>query len=324
MFRQFYRVMDEATDGEGGGGAGGAALGGAGDEGNTGGTGNTSTNDTPPDGGTGGDPLKEFWGDVTPKFPEGFPDEYKTNPNLKPFVTKEGELNVNNMFKSYLHTKSMVGAKDLVKLPGENSTEEERAEFFQKLGHVKDLKEYKVDLPEGSKVAPEFVDKMKEVLHKNFVPPKVANELVKFLNEQTSTAEKTMQEANTAKAKQYNETLQKEYGEAFTERANMAKKLLVDTLGKDSEDLKLFNDPLIGSNPTIFKLLTKLAESAYAEDRTALKPGGGTGKMTPSEAQAEINRIYGDKDDAFHKPTHPSYKDRTAYMQSLFKMKNLK
>lgn len=316
--------MDEATDGTG---ATGAALGDAGETGSEGNTGNNGS--IPPDAGNatgseGGNPLKEFWGDITPKFPEGFPEEYKTNPGLKPFVTKEGDINLNNMFKSYLHTKSMVGAKDLVKLPGENSTDEERAEFFQKLGHVKDLTEYKVDIPEGSKVAPEFVDKMKEVLHKNFVPPKVANELVKFLNEQTSTAAKSMEESNNAKVKEYNESLQKEYGDAFGERATMAKKLLVETLGKDSDDLKLFNDPMIGSNPTIFRLLTKLAESAYAEDKTNPKPGGGSGRMTPSEAQAEINRIYGDKSDAFHNSSHPSNKDRMAYMQSLFKMKNIK
>jgi len=312
--------MNEAGDGDGGGGAPPA------DTKSVLGDNGTPPADTPPaDTPPAGDPVKEFWCDITPKFPEGFPDEYKTNPGLKPFVSKEGDINVNNMFKSYLHTKSMVGAKDLVKLPGENAPDEERAEFFQKLGHVKDLNEYKVELPEGSKVAAEFVDKMKEVLHKNFVPPKVANELVKFLDEQTSSTAAKMEADSKAKVIEFNAQLQKEFGDALGERSNMAKKLIKETLGDNEADLAVFNDPMIGSNPAVFRLITKLAQAAYAEDQTnSSKGSGSSGRMTPAEAVEEINRIRGDKDDAFNKPSHPSYQDRQKYVLNLYKMKNAK
>lgn len=318
MFKPFFKLMNEETGGEAQTG-GGSPL----DfeapptEGQT-----TPSNDPAPT----DDPIKQVWGDMADKikFPEGFADEFKANAGLKPFFTKEGEFNPNALAKSYLHTKSMVGNKNTVVIPGENATEEERADFFKKLGHVEKLEDFKIELPENSKVSKELAEGLKGVLHKNYVSPKVAGELVKLLEEQTAAGERAKLDQSIAKVKAYNETLQKEYGQAFGHKAAQAKQLIKETLGLDesAEELKIFSDPMIGSNPVVFRLISKLADSAYAEDNSGGSKGGGMGVKSPSEAMEEINRIMGDKDDAYHKPSHPAYKDRQQYMLSLYRAKN--
>lgn len=276
-------------------------------------------NDPPP-----ANPLAELYGDLAGKieWPEGFTDDMKTAASFKPFVGQDGKINFANMAKSYLHQRTLIGNKNAVMLPDENSTDEQRAEFFEKLGFVKNPEEYKIELPEGTKVSKEFADSLKQVLHKNYVPPKVANELVKFLDEQTKATETKQAELQKQQFNSNIDALKKDFGDAFNDRVGKAKKLLDEVLSDQPELRAAFDDPAIGTNPAVVKLLAKIAQEAYEEDNAGVAGKATGGKMTPSEAAEEINRIYGDKNDAFHKKSHPSHASRQKYMLDLFKMKN--
>jgi len=313
MIKKFFKLQEEA-------GAADSLLGG--------GSGQPPADKTPPP--EGGqppveNPLKDLYGDLHDKieWPEGFPDDLKVSPAVKPFVGQDGKINLTNLAKSYIHTKKLVGNKDAVTIPNENSTDEERAEFYKKLGYEPDLEQYKIELPENSKVTPEFAESIKAFMHKNYVPPKVANELVKFLEGETENTAKAQAEAQAAAIKSNIDSLKQEFGSAFDETITLTKRFIKEAAGDDASLIEAFSDPQIGSNPVIVKLLAKAAKEAYSED-SSFVPGSRTvsGRLSPADAINEINTIRGDKSHPFNNSNHPGYADAQKKMLELYRMKN--
>lgn len=69
---------------------------------------------------------------------------------VKSFTNEDGTMNTNELLKSYNSAQSMIGAS--VRIPTDTSTDEERAEFFAKLGRPESPDKYNFQIPEGISV----------------------------------------------------------------------------------------------------------------------------------------------------------------------------
>ena len=288
--------------------------------------------DDPAPDNSGGDPggeptnqineqMKAFWGDLADKieWPEGTPDEVKLSPSIKPFVDKEGKLRTADLAKSYYHTKKKMGDKG-VHVPTEESPQEEWDEYFKKAGWSPEIEGYEVKASEELGLSEEEVNKYKELFHENRIPQKQAQALLERFGE---ISKSTLEEETTKLKTEIEEnvsSLKKEWGEAFNTKVSMAKKVLKE-LGGEGVNKMIQEDAYLGSNPELIKFLENVGQKLYGEDGL---PGRGIGDtaLSPNEAQQEINRIYGDANDPYHKPQHPSHKDRVKHVQQLFQYKN--
>lgn len=69
---------------------------------------------------------------------------------VRSFTNEDGTMNTNELLKSYNSAQSMIGGS--VRVPTDTSTDEERAEFFSKLGRPESPDKYDFQIPEGVSV----------------------------------------------------------------------------------------------------------------------------------------------------------------------------
>ena len=235
---------------------------------------------------------------VSIKWPEGLEDSIKESEMLKPFIKKDGDLNYASLLNAYYHTKKMVG-KDKVVIPGENATDEEKADFFKKLGWTDDKEAYVVEKMENSLLDDKFVGKLKDWAQENNIPIKTAQKLVSFMDEQTVE----LNGAEEAKIVESIENgllgLKKEWGQSYEGNRYAARKVLHELID-DPEVTAAFKDPRLGANPAVLKAFAKVAGKVYGEDVFKGDPQY-QGILSPAQAQERIDAIYADKDHAYHR-----------------------
>lgn len=309
-------------DPNGAGGAGGSDPGGQG-------------GNTPTGGGAAGDPgaggmaganadktaeaLKTIYGEIIPQFPDGLPDDVKLAPSVKPFVDKEGKINVASILKSYVETKKMVGTNK-VELPTDKTPEEEVAAFWEKLGWVKEADKFKISKSENSKIDDQFLKEFSEMAHKARVPLNTAQEMLKFLEKKVDETGAQESKAFAEKVNKDIAALKAEMGVAYDHKVGLAKRLLNESLS--DKEKEMFKDPAISSNPAVIKTLVRIAEKVYKEDVFSTNAGGSNGALTPSEANQRINEILADKKGPYWNRQDPRHGDIIKEMEQLHRWKN--
>lgn len=267
--------------------------------------------------------LKEMYGDLADKIEwfEGLEDDVKVSPSMRPFIGKDGKINAAALAKSYIHTKSKIGAQG-VQVPSENSPQEEWDEYFEKVGWTREKEGYDLKAPEGTELAPETLQALKDKLHEARIPPKQAQKVLESLHDLTKTGIDQSVEKMQKEIAAGVENLKKEWGAAFEQNVGLAKKV-ISSFGNDEFKAMIKEDPSVGSNPAVIKFLQSIGKKMYGEDGI---PGKGMGDyaLSPAQASEEINMILGNMDDPYHKPSHPAYKDRVAHVQKLFSYKHNK
>ena len=242
------------------------------------------------------------------------PEDIRDDPSLEPIK------DIPNLAKSYINAQRMVGA-DKVVIPGDDATDEERAQFFQKLGRPENPDGYGItkpsDLPEGMPYDEEYVKEFVAQAHTLGLTTNQAMGLWKWgMERDVNRFQTTVQEME--QARQEAETaLRKEWGKAYDERM-AGIKFLVDKFGGD-EVRKVFDSTGIGNNPALAKFLADIANE-FSEDtlRGMGEPRFGT--KSPAEAKKEIQELWADKKflDAYWNPKHPGNKAAKERMQGLY------
>lgn len=262
--------------------------------------------------------LKAIYGDISPQFPEGLPDDVKIAPSVKPFVDKDGKINIASILKSYVETKKMVGTNK-VELPSDKTPEEEVAAFWEKLGWVKDPEKYALQKSENSKLDDAFLKEFKEMAHKARIPVGASQELLKFLEKKVDETGAQESKAFADKVNSDIAALKTEFGVAYDYKVGLAKRLLTESLS--DKEKEMFKDPAISSNPAVIKTLVRIAERVYKEDGFA-PSSGSNGALTPSEANARINEIMADKKGPYWNRQDPRHGDIMKEMEQLHRWKN--
>lgn len=242
------------------------------DGGGGGGGGSTPPGSIIQDPGKGGD--KPWYNDL--------PDDLKSHA----YVAQTKDLT--SFVKSAIDTKSMVGA-NVIKLPGEKATPEERAAFYKQLGRPDDLKGYEptVKPVNESIVDPAIQDRMKTVFLENGLTKAQGQAILDaytgVLNEgytkHTETLSVRHEEGVTA--------LKQEWGTNYDANVKTAQ-LAVRELGGETLFQKIV-DAGLGSDPEFLKFLHNTGTRLLDDD--ARGEGGGQFGGSSEGALAEINRL---------------------------------
>jgi hypothetical protein len=198
-------------------------------------------------------PKGEFEAGWIDRLPEGFKDDAAMLASFKDLPA---------LLKSYIHSQRMLGGKaNAVQIPGENATPEEKAEFFEKIGVPKDVKEYPskpTGLPEGAEWDTEATLKFNQIAHANGVPPKAMAQILDAYNEYAGVQAEKAQLAEKAQVDANRKALADEWGAKYDANLALAKRA-ARSVGAD------LNSPGF-ADPAVVKAFQRLA-TQISDDR---------------------------------------------------------
>lgn len=257
-------------------------------------------------------------------------EEYRTQSNINNFK------DVNDLAKSYVNVQKMVG--NSVRVPSQDSSEEMREEFFNKIKDVDGILVKGSDDFYTKLGRPESHDGYELLKDEDLGAlehyPEIVSEIDSFKKEafdlglskeQASTLVNNRimefqqkQEALNSSMQSSEQELRSMWGQDFDNRLNAAKQVAGIYSEKYGESMtQLINSP-VGNNPAFLNMLVELG-SVYKEagHQGANKLTFGT---TPSDAMNKISELRADP--GFHKAyyddKHPGHKDAVNKLNSLY------
>ena len=239
---------------------------------------------------TGGQPQ----GGAATTWVDTLPQELRGNPSLAQFQGKTWEEVGPTIAKSYVETKSMIGADKILK-PSEKWTDKEYDAFYNQLGRPEAPDKYtmpEVKMPEGLKLDDAKIAERKALYHKAGLTDKQAKALIEAdLTFVKSSYEADKQSTESAKLTAES-ALKQEWGDKYQANIELARSV-VAKFG-DEQIVRYVEESGLGNDPRLIKLLAK-AGQGLMEDRAT---GKGTTEIAPNAAQAmsEINQLKADKE----------------------------
>lgn len=251
--------------------------------------------DTPPAGGGG-----ESW--VTDFVPETYRDAG--------FVTKY--QNRDDFFKGVEGLSKLAGQKGLVAL-GEDATDEQRAAFNAQLreltGVPGSVDEYRAalqmpDIEEGA-LLPQFI----ELAHKEGIAPGALQSVINGLNDLVAADSKAAATARTEAAKKEMTALEKEWGDEFDFKKNVAERMASEF---SDETLKLLEAANWTNKASLVRDLYRFGVDYLSEGKLvdiSRSPGGQLSKEDLKRMMQDPRYRDEDKrDDAFVKKIRDGFK----------------
>lgn len=251
----------------------------------------------------------------SPDWKTSLPDEIKSDPSLSDIQ------DVANLAKSYINGQKLIG-KDKIALPGKDATDTEMSAFYSQIGRPETSSNYKFgdkpNLPEGLKYDENLEKGFKDAAHVAGLTNTQAKSLHDFYNTYIGKEFEASNEKGTAMKEEWTKELKQEFGKAFDERTDLAKRA-VDKFGGD--DFKKYLDETgMGNNPMLVKLFANIGE-LIAEGKGDTGESG-TFIMTPDAAKREVARYNRDPEfmKAYNGTDHPGHDEAVSKMTSLFKL----
>lgn len=262
-----------------------------------------------------------------PGLHDMLPEDLREDPALKDFK------DVGGLAKSFKDTQQHLG--NAIRVPGEDASEEERKEFYQKLvekapgvmpkpdfdnpvqaqefyrslGMPEKAEEYELPEVEGIELDDDRIGFLRSVAHKVGVTKSQFHDFMHEVLKQDAealSAKKSDHEKSMAELKQ-------DWGHAFDERATMAEKA--------REQFFPFI-PKEEMGAETMKALYSVAEQLGGELAQLNRQEGDTGKITPAEAQSQIGEIMRNRQHPYWNPSDPGHEDAVQRMVELHKLAN--
>jgi len=282
-------------------------LGGDGGGGEAGGeTGGEPTGDTIDTGG-----AYDYSGMVTEggSFSEGW--QSGLNEDLRGDKTLAAITDINQMSKMLVHSQKMIG-KDTVALLNENSTDEERNEFYTKMGRPESADKYEINT---ENVSPDFKELVegdmgwyKDFAFKHGISQDVAQNMFNDFQEHNNSKFAEQMEASKGQADEKFNNLMQTWGNDANANLQQADNLL-NIIGMSDDVVNAG----LQKNEVVIGLLHKMSQMV-AEDTLST---GGEGNMTQN-AQEQINAIMEDKNSPYWNGKHPRHREIVNKMQVLY------
>ena len=288
-------------------------LGGAGDSGDSGDTSDnsdSSSTSSTDDGGQTPTDGPTYEGD----WYQGTSEDVYGDPSLAAFKDDDGKINGTNVLKSYVHGQREMG-KDKVNIPGENATDEDKRAFQYKMGLPENKEDYKL-LKEGEESQDkEFFDAFKTKAYELGIMPKQARALIDFYGEHSSAQLDVMDTKNKQGVADGINNLKTEWGDTYDGNINLAQRA-IQTYA-DENFVNLLNESGMGNNPQMIKLFANVGK-AMGEDTLKGDSIPGNGKLSPEEAQKQINTHMNDMEGPYHNSDHANHEIVNKEVQELF------
>lgn len=238
---------------------------------------------------TGGAPA----GGAATTWVDTLPQDLRGNPSLQQFQGKTWEEVGPNLAKSYVETKSMIGAEKMLK-PSDKWGEKEWGDFFSQVGRPETPDKYsmpEVKMPEDLKLDDAKIAERKALYHKAGLTDRQAKALIEAdLNFIKTSYEADKQSTESAKLSAES-TLKQEWGDKYQANIELARSV-VAKFG-DEQFVRYVEESGLGNDPRLIKLLAK-AGQGLMEDKAS---GKGAVEIAPSvaSAMAELNQLKADK-----------------------------
>ena len=245
----------------------------------------------------------------------GLPEDIRNDPSLADIK------DVGSMAKSYINGQKLIG-KNRIALPGEGATDEEMSAFYSQLGRPEKADGYQFgdrpSLPEGMQYDEAFETQFKDLSYKAGLTPKQAKAIYDGYHDYISKKTELAGESDSQKAAEWVNSLKQEFGKAYDERIDLAKRA-VDSYG-DTNLKQWLQESGNGNNPMFVKLFAKIGEG-IAEGKTDATQARSF-VMTPDQAQQEIARYNRDQTfmTAYTSGDHPGHREAVSKMDGLYKL----
>ena len=214
-------------------------------------------------------------------------EEYRNHPSIQKFN------DANGLAKSYLNLESMMGQE---KIPVPKGVDDSNAwGLYRKAFNVPEAAEnYNIKI-EG--VEDEKLGLFKELFHKHNIPQDTAQALTDAYVEDIKQLFAHQDQLKQVAMENATNELKKEWGLKYEENLKTARNFLEKMAGNE-EDYKYF-EGVIGNDAKFIKLLSKMGESISEGSLGGFESQTGGFVKTPKEAEAELNSILNNPDDAY-------------------------
>ncbi len=243
-----------------------------------------------------------------PEWKKALPDDLRVDPSLRAIH------DVNSLTKSYIAAQKMVG-KDKIAIPDEHATDDDIRAVYTKLGLPDKAEEYDFKYDKEAFGDDEIKD-IKGMLHKAGVTNTQAGKILEGYHELLHGNIVQVEEAAEQDRNQALEQLKTEWGGAYNQKLQGAQSLIQEICTED--EVKYLDESGLGNDPRLVKLFSDVHDKFMAEDQVKGR-GDESHRRTPNEAQDQIDAMFGDRDNAFHKADHPNHAKAVQKMEQLFK-----
>ncbi len=241
---------------------------------------------------------------------DSLPDDLKVEKAL------ESIQDVPGLAKSYIHAQKMIGS-DKIPVPNKYATDEDWQAVYDKLGRPQKADEYKFEFKDGSSIDENALKGFKEAAHKYGLLPKQAEGIMNFYNDMTQNYIEDLNSKSEQGRMTAEETLKKEWGNAYDNKLNQAKVIANKYLDKDFNNLTLSDGTKIGDHPNFIKAFANLANE-LGEDQ--LVQANGPQYMTPKELDKQI-AVLQQPGSAYWNKNHPGHAAAVEEVQDLLALK---
>jgi len=243
-------------------------------------------------------------------------DQLPTDMRNDPNITKYQSLE--EFTKASRELVSKLG-KDKVVIPTENSTDAEKAEFYNKLGRPEEADKYQTPdfkMPEGMERSDDTINAYKQKAYQLGLNQKQYEALLDMQNEMTTaTFNKEVETINKMAATTETE-LRKDWGAAYEGKVESAQNVINKYFkGKDMH--RAFD--VLSSDKGFVRAMADIA-GHLGEDVIKGQPKNA---KTPADAQSEYNMIVGRNhpmSKAYFDEMHPEHDSVGEYMTNLMRM----
>ena len=253
--------------------------------------------------------------EAPPSWRDEVPEDYREEKTLSKYQT------VGDLAKGHVHLSRMMG--NSVKIPEEDATDEERNDFYTKLGRPETADKYEYerpDMPEGMAYDQNSETAFKPLAHDQGLSQKQVGSILDFYNKfalDSQIDNKLHMDEAYFKGEA---ALQKEWGmKGYDRNVSIAQRAMKEFGGPELEKL-LSEDPR-GSHPALIKAFYKMG--LKSQEARPLDAEHDSSFLDVTSAQKEIEN--------FNKPAHKMYKaywnkddpkhaEAVAYRDRLFDM----
>lgn len=248
-----------------------------------------------------------------PDFLDSIPEDLRTESSFADIN------NVQDLARSYHNAQKMVGA-DKVAIPGPNAEDSDWGVVYDRLGRPEDSKSYEFTFGEeqGSIASDDAViEQFKETAYGIGLSKKQAEGIFNWYNGLAVESSQQIETGLSDRRRDAEEALQKEFGNAYNQRLELAQRIAREFGG--DEGVQLLEETGLGNDPTVIKMFAKIG-MAMSEDNIAVGTGNSSFLMTPNEAQREIASLQRDNEfmKAYGDASAPTHPEAVTRMQKLF------
>lgn len=257
-----------------------------------------------------------------------------SNPELLQAEVMNGVDSPDALIERAIKLDGTLKAEGRVKIPGENATPEEIAEFRQAIGvpakgtaEAYGFKDPGFDPNSGVTFDQNMSNWAAESFHKHGVSKNIAEGIFKDWNDKMVADVAAENERLAEMGRTTEEVLRQQHGEMHNQIMGEMRSVVREIAGERANKIEaMLSQPAIGNDPDVMGFLLDLRKFyAEAKGEEAFKrPAGGLGSvgLTPAEAKAQVDAMTKDRNGPYWNKDHPEHTATVQKVNRLYEAMN--